>query len=233
MNISRRWFLKSAVMTAVAMQLPLLPEGHRVLFIDNSGLLVNGYSEIDGIIRAKVVNGAWDLILNTKKKYMYMYSNASYGYDADKTNELKDSKLYNTLVEVSISKSIGQVREEDKPRKVMIPKFEEKEQLKFENGYPILDINGNGVMETIMVPSLVEAERTITSEYGTLTFTGWEQEEYEIIVDPMNGAGCDYNEIIHAAERKAGIVRESYSTLEDDLSSSFIADLNNAMNAIL
>jgi len=30
----------------------------------------------------------------------------------------------------------------------------------------------------------------------------WEQEKYPITVDPLNGAGCDYNAIIQAEESK-------------------------------
>ncbi len=37
---------------------------------------------------------------------------------------------------------------------------------------------------------------------GVLTMTWWVQEEEPIIVDPLNGAGIDYNAIIQAAERK-------------------------------
>lgn len=217
MEFSRRWFLKSAAMVAVAAQLPM-EEGHRILFIDNSPLLVTNYSQVDGFISAKVVNGAWDLVLDTHKKMLYAYSNAysnaTYGYDADCTTELKDSHPYKNLVEVRVSKSIGEVPEDMKPRTVMIPKYEEEPELQ-----PSLE-NGVQVLTPVYMPVMKEVTRTWDNsderywvedsfdgpghweQGGVLTMTFWEQETYPVVVDPLNGAGCDYNAIIQAAKQK-------------------------------
>jgi hypothetical protein len=219
MNISRRWFLKSAVMAVVATQLPLLAEeGHRVLFIDEGPLLVTGFIQDQGIIRAKVVNGAWDLVLDTHKKMAYAYSNTSYAMDA--ISELKSSWSYQKLLEVSVSKSIGDVPEEKKPYTTMIPKFVEETRTQW--------VDGEQVAQTVMVPSLIKRTESwgegmvdeLGEPIGTMTMSWWEQETYPLVVDPLHGAGVDYDAVIMAAENKAGIVRpeclDDYEDIADD-----------------
>jgi hypothetical protein len=122
MNFSRRWFLKAGAMAVVATQLPLIrEEGHRVLFFDGGALLVKDYVEKDGIIKAKVVNGAWDLVADTRKKTMEAWSNPAYGYDANCTlAELKNTQHYSRLIEIQVDKSIGEVPEDMKPHTVMV-----------------------------------------------------------------------------------------------------------------
>ena len=147
MNLSRRWFLKAVAMAVVATQLPLIEEkGHRVLFFDGGSHLVTGYAEKDGIVRAKVVNGAWDLVADTRKKTIEAWSNPAYGIDS--TAELKTTSSYNRLIEIRVDESIGEVTEELKPRTVMVPKFVEELQPSLEDGKQVLRCRSHAGHET-------------------------------------------------------------------------------------
>jgi hypothetical protein len=227
MDFSRRWFLKSAAMAVVATQLPLIEEkGHRVLFFDGGSLLVKDYAEKGGIIRAKVVNGAWDLVADTRKRTMEAWSNPAYGIDS--TAELKTTTSYNRLIEIRVDESIGEVTEDLKPCTVMVQKFKEvqQEKLVWEQNkcgmWHPKRVNGKRVYETVttLEPCMIEREQTWDNskekywveeswdgpghwqEGGVLTMTYWEPEMEPHVVDPLMGAGCDYNAIIQAAERK-------------------------------
>jgi hypothetical protein len=208
MDFSRRWFLKSAVMAAVATQLPIsLPEGQKVLFIDGAAHVVSNVKTENGVIRAKVVNGAWDLVVDTNTKMMYAYSNPAYGYDhAEFEHGLQHSTSYSTLLEIEVPHSVGEVSEDMKPRKVRVQKFVEQGHPGSEwvQGVPVIDlITGEPLFQSTLVPSMVEVTRMFGSPDGEhMTFTSWEKEYEEVEIDPLHGAGMDYEAIIEAANRK-------------------------------
>jgi hypothetical protein len=231
MNVSRRWFLKSAAMAAVATQLPGLFKGHRVLFIDDSAHFIQDHSESNGIIKGKVVNGLWDMVLDTNRSMLYGYSNPKYGYDADCTEpELKLETSYKQLAEIEVSKSVGEVTEDLKPRTYMTPKFEEFQEQrlvweKTQHGTWIhkRDANGRRVWETVTtLRPVMGEEKTYTIDHsdqkhwvpdswdgpghyehgGILTFTYREPVMEERTYDPLHGAGIDYNAVIEAAKQQ-------------------------------
>jgi hypothetical protein len=175
-------------------------------------LLVSGFTQKDGVIRGKVVNGLWDLVVDTNKKMAYAYSNSAYGYDNPEIGDgLQNSWPYTNLVDVSVPKHVGDVPEELKPRKAMITKYVETTKRV-----------GHGEFETVMAPSLIPT----TTSYGNgrLVFTVWKHEKYEITVDPLHGTGVHYDAVIEAAEKKAGIVRpETYAPVDDEAEEGYAA----------
>ena len=146
---------------------------------------------------------------------MEAWSNPAYGYDANcVVAELKNTQHYNRLIEIRVSNDIGEVPESMKPYTVMVGKYADEPELQ-----PSLE-NGKQVLKPVYMPVMKEVTQTWDNskekywveesfdgpghweQGGVLTMTFWAQETYPVVVDPLNGAGCDYNAIIEAAERK-------------------------------